>query len=82
MITDEAAAAAKEALDVAIRTFYETVAPEVYIDGWVLVTHKLSIEMEHDGVSAVGSLPATGQSFVVTRGLLDAALSFERRSAE
>ncbi len=78
----EAEAAAKDALAAAITEFYAIVQPEVYVDGWVLVTHKLSTEMEQEGVSAVGTLPATGQSFVVTRGLLDAALTFERRSIE
>jgi hypothetical protein len=44
----------------------------------VLVSHKLSAEWEQEGTSAVGVLPRTGQSFVVTRGLLDVALESER----
>lgn len=74
----EVAEAAKTRLEAAVRDYYATVDPEVYVESWVLVAHKLSVELEREGTSMVGTLTPTGQSFVMTRGLLDVALSGER----
>jgi hypothetical protein len=77
-VDDATATAAKVEIDKAIIAYYAVVSPDVYLDAWVLVSHKLSAEWEQEGTSAVGVLPRTGQSFVVTRGLLDVALESER----
>ncbi len=70
--------AAKDELRAAIARFYERTAPDVYVSGWILVTHKESIELEQAGQSAVGVLIADGQPFPMTRGMLEVALDGER----
>jgi hypothetical protein len=77
-VSDEEAIAAKDVLEVAIRNYYGIVEPEVLVSAWVLVAHKVSDDMDAEGVSSVGTLPATGQPFPMTRGLLDVALEGER----
>lgn len=69
---------AKDALRAAIAAFFEAVEPGVYVADWVLVTHRQSIELEQGGGSMVGILGADGQSFPMTRGLLEVALDAER----
>lgn len=79
-ISDDDAQAAKEDLEAAIRDYYAAVEPDVMVTSWVLIAHKVSDEMDADGVSSVGTLVATGQSFPMTRGLIDVAMQGERES--
>lgn len=53
-----------------------------YVGAWVLVTHKETIDLERDGMSAVGVLIKNGQPFPMTRGILDVALETERRGQQ
>lgn len=69
-ISDEKAQLAKDKLTVAIKEYYDTVEPEVYIDDWALVCHKDSIELSAEGQSVVSTLVPTGQAFHRTAGLL------------
>lgn len=69
-ISDEEAQAAKDALEAAIKAYHRTVAPEVFIDAWVLVTHKMSVELEAENSSMVGHLVPTGQAWPMTVGIL------------
>jgi hypothetical protein len=78
MLSDEEALAAKDLLEVAIRDYYTTVEPDALVSAWVLVTHKVSDDMDANGQSSVGMLPMTGQPFPMTRGLLEVALDGER----
>lgn len=68
----------KAALDKAIKAYYAQTDPDVYVDGWILLTHKFSPDLEAEGSVAVGIAVAEGQSFALTRGMLDIALSTER----
>ena len=72
-MTDDEAQAAQDALASAIREYTKLVDPDAYVDGWVLITHKLSVEMEANNSTAVGHLVPTGQPFPMTIGLLRAA---------
>lgn len=69
--------AAYDAFSQAIRDYYTVLDPDVYIDGWVLITHKRSAEWEQGETSAVGVVTHHEQSWVVTRGLLDIAYQRE-----
>lgn len=62
---------AADQLSTAINNLYDTTGE--YVDGWVLVTHKLSTEMEQNHQTAVGVVVKQGQSFVLSRGLLEVA---------
>ena len=64
--------AAHAALSRAINDYYAAVGNE-YIDAWVLVTHKRSVELEQDNTSAVGVMTAKDQSWVLSRGLVEIA---------
>lgn len=64
--------AAHAALAKAIATYYETTSGE-YCDAWILVSHKRSFEMEQEGTSAVGVMTAQGQSWVMSRGMIEIA---------
>lgn len=75
-MSDEAQAAKAE-LGRAVQAYIETIEPGTYVDGWVLITNKLSIDMEQRGESAVG-LTYPEQSWVLVRGLLDIAMQSER----
>lgn len=77
-VSDEAATAAKDAFECAIRDYFKIVQPDAMVTAWVLITHKVSDEMDEEGVSQVGSLVPTGQPFPMTRGLLDVALEVDR----
>lgn len=72
-MSDEPEHAAREALDAAIRDYYSVIAPDVYVEGWVLLTHKRSPEWEREDTSAVGGLTGIGQSWLTTRALIDVA---------
>ncbi|WP_219085646.1 hypothetical protein [Microbacterium resistens] len=75
--TDQRAAEARADLGRAIAAYYAETEPDVFVGGWVLVTHKLSPEMEREGQSAVG-ITTPEQAWPLTRGLLDVALTSER----
>lgn len=74
-MTDEEYAEAKHTLESAIKTFFQTVEPDAYIDDWILVVHKDSIELTAEGTSVVSTLVPTGQPFHRTTGLLTIAQS-------
>lgn len=48
---------------------------DMYIDGWVLFTHKRTIELEKENTSAVGYLHPTGQAWPLTVGLAKLGLN-------
>lgn len=77
-LSDEEATAAKDTLECAIRDYYNILEPGALVTGWVLVSHRVSDEMDEAGESAVGTLTPTGQIFPLTRGLLDVALESDR----
>jgi hypothetical protein len=79
-VSDEQAQAAKEDLEVAIRNYYAEVEPDVMVTSWVLIAHKVSDDMDAEGVSSVGTLVATGQAFPMTRGLMDVAIEADKDS--
>ncbi|WP_053352722.1 hypothetical protein [Leucobacter musarum] len=56
----------------AISAYYEATSGE-FVDGWVLVTHKLSVELEAEGSSAVSVISSPDLSWVKGRGLLEIA---------
>lgn len=58
----------------AITAYYAAVGDE-YVDAWVLVTHKRSVELEQEGSSAIGIMTAPEQSWVMSRGMLEIAVS-------
>lgn len=70
MITDEEAEVAKTQLRAAIAAYYEAIEPEVYVDDWVLLVHKDSIDMAQQNVSSIGMVVPTGQPFHRTAGLV------------
>ncbi|QPX61853.1 hypothetical protein SEA_DANNYDE_9 [Microbacterium phage DannyDe] len=72
-LSDHAAQLAKDKLEVAIKEYYNTVEPEVYIDDWALVVHKDSVELTAEGQSVVSTLIPTGQAFHRTAGMLTLA---------
>lgn len=72
-MTDEADwESAHAALSKAIATYYESTSGE-YCDAWVLIAHKRSLEMEQEGTSAVSVMTASGQSWVLSRGMIEIA---------
>lgn len=64
---------AKRALSAAIAAYHQATESEVFIDDWVLVVHKDSIELTAEGASVVGLVTPTGQAFHRTAGLLAVA---------
>ena len=64
---------AKQALSAAIKAYYKVTEPEVYVDDWVLIVHKDSIELTAEGASIVSWVTPTGQAFHRTAGLLAVA---------
>ena len=77
-VSDEEAIAAKDTLECALRDYYKIVQPEVLVTAWVIIVHKVSDEMDEEGVSSLGTLTPSGQIFPLTRGLLDVALECDR----
>jgi hypothetical protein len=69
-ITEETWKVAKEELGAAIKKFYATVEPEMFVDDWVLVVHKDSIELAKANQSIVSVTVPYGQAFHRTTGLL------------
>lgn len=72
-MTEEEYAEARARLSTAIKDFYAATEPGVYVDDWVLVAHKDSVELTAEGVSVVGYTIPTGQPFHRTAGLLSIA---------
>ena len=70
-------AAAREVLGKAISAYFAETHPGSYVDGWVLVTQRRSVELERNGQTVIGSV-VPEQSWALTRGLLDIALEAER----
>lgn len=70
-------AEARAELGRAVTAYMQVVEPDIYVAEWVLVTHKQSVEMEANGQPAVG-ITTPEQSWPLTRGLLDIALTNER----
>lgn len=72
---------AKTELSKAIHRCLKTIAEvegdhiDMYIDGWVLFTHKRTIELEQENTSAVGYLHPTGQAWPLTVGLAKLGLN-------
>ena len=64
---------AKRKLGRAIAEFQNTIDPEVFVDAWVVLTHKESAEWAQKNQSTVGILVPTGQRFIVTTGIIEEA---------
>lgn len=62
--------AAKDRLRAAIMAFYATIEPDAFVDDWVLIVHKETIEATRDGQSVIGISVPTGQAFHRTSGLV------------
>lgn len=69
---------AESAITRAIQAYQDLKRPGDYVANWVVITENTSIELAKENSSLVGVLSPQGQSFVVTRGLLDIALSGKR----
>jgi len=78
-ITEEQVQKAKDELSSAINTYYSVIEPDSFVEEWVLVTHKRSIEWEQENTSVIGVATPTGQSWVVRRGMLEVACDGERK---
>lgn len=77
-MTDDEYAEARLELGRAIAAYHQKVEPDVYVDAWIVVTHKLSPELEKTEQTMVGMTISPDQSWVTTRGLLDIAVTRER----
>lgn len=66
-------------LEVHIKEFFEKVDPGEYVNGWYLIAHKYSIELEQNNMSAVGCHGNAEMTFVERRGLLETALDGFRK---
>lgn len=66
-------ATARGKLHAAIIAYYKAIEPDMYIDDWVLITHKDSVELTAEGRSMVGQVTPAGQPFHRTVGLLNIA---------
>lgn len=77
-LSDDEAQAAKDILAAAIQAYYHALYPGDFISDWTLLAHRRSIELEQDGRSALSTLTPTGQDWLMTRGMLHAALDTER----
>lgn len=82
MYYDDAQAKAQRAargeLEKALHAYYDKVDPEAFIDGWVIVAQKRRSDWEKENQTGVGMTVATGQSWVLTRGLLEIAIDVEQ----
>ena len=76
-LSDQEMQDAKDRLELAIRQYYETMEPESFVSGYVLVTHKESLA-HHERGSIVGVLVPTDQPWPVTVGLLVTASDQQR----
>lgn len=66
----------------AIRDYYQATEPEAYVDSWIIINHKRTLDLEANGQSIVGVLSSPNLSWVMKRGLLDVALTEDRFSTE
>lgn len=73
--------AAREVLQQAIRAYCDATTPGVYVDGWVLLAHKLSADGEVNDYSTVGVVAGPEQTFVTTRGLFEIARDSVRQTS-
>lgn len=80
--TEIAEQEARATLEKAIRTYFDMVEPGTFIDDWVLVVHKDSVELARNGESMVGHIVPEGQSFHRTVGLLTVARQAELHFTE
>ncbi|GAA4175818.1 hypothetical protein [Gryllotalpicola koreensis] len=78
---EDAELQARAVLDAAIKAYCETVDSGVYVDAWVLLTHKLSADGEANDYSTVGTVAGVEQTFVTTRGLLEVGLDSVRHNS-
>lgn len=76
-IPEEVWLEAKEKLGYAIKECCETVDPDAYIDDWVLVVHKDSVELTMVNQSIVSTIVPYGQAFHRTTGLLTHVIRYE-----
>lgn len=79
-VSDEEAQAAKDVLEQAIKQYYAVVYPDVYLDDWILLSHKRSVLLEQQNTSELGMLTPTGQSWITRRGMLQSAVDADRAS--
>lgn len=77
-ITEEEYETAKLELQAAITVFYEKTDPDTYVAAWLLITHEETIELAQANASCVGMHGPTGQSYVLSRGMLETALDAQR----
>lgn len=76
--TDEEHQAAKDDLGRAVARYWSLIEPGVYAGEWALVAHVQSPELEQANMARVCVTVPTGQSFPLTRGMLDVALEQHR----
>lgn len=76
-MTEEEAQDAKDLLDAAIKRYFATVEPDVYIDSWVLISHKMSTGLEQQNATVTSRLVPTHQVAPMTLGLMTQALIVE-----
>lgn len=65
--------AARADLEKAIRVFTDLVDPGEFVLHWGLVTHKTSVDLERNSMSAVGVHYDEDITFVEKRGLIETA---------
>ena len=78
MSDEQARERARAALDAQIREYVAVTDDGAFVDSLVLVVHKLSDELDAERKTAVSVAVPDDQSFVLTRGLLDIAITGER----
>ena len=64
---------ARRELEQSIQKYYDTVEPGVYVESFVLVSHKRRSDLEINGQSVVGYQIKRDQDWVTTCGLLEVA---------
>jgi hypothetical protein len=70
---EERIEAARATLIAAIRGFADAQEPGSYVDGFMVLTHRLGVGEENVGYSTVHILVDQDQSWVMTRGIVEAA---------
>lgn len=78
MSDEDQTQSARAILDDAIDAYYAATDPSRLATAWVLVANKDAIDPDADHPTVVTRTYKTGQSFAMTRGLLDVALESER----
>jgi len=72
---EEAKAELDRAITKCLKILNNDDQPNMYIDGWVLISHKRTPELEQQNTSAVGYLHPTGQAWPTTVGMLKLGLN-------